>query len=199
MVTKWTSSIISRFFSLNIAPAVRSHSAATVRIAALARLYASASKSLSPEELEKKKEEARVRRNEKRRLRYQTYPKEREELKQRFASDLDFRERCAQASRRFWQKIKSQFEEDPEAYKLHRDKSNKRHKEEYLQNAQRRWSIAIRERLKYSESFRNEVVWKFHEPVLYSTKMNYHCATCGHTRFQGLKLWYVPSTLYIGP
>jgi hypothetical protein len=82
MATKWTSAILSRLFALNIAPATRPYPSATVHMPVCSRSYASASKHLSPEELEMKKKEARARNAEKRRLRYQTDPEVREKAKQ---------------------------------------------------------------------------------------------------------------------
>jgi hypothetical protein len=82
MATKWTSAILSRLFALNIAPATRPYPSATVHMPVYSRSYASASKHLSPEELEMKKKEARARNAEKRRLRYQTDPEVREKAKQ---------------------------------------------------------------------------------------------------------------------
>jgi hypothetical protein len=82
MATKWTSAILSRLFALNISPATRPYPSPTVHTPAYSRSYASASKHLSPEELEQKKKEARLRQLEKLRLRYQTDPEYREKMKQ---------------------------------------------------------------------------------------------------------------------
>lgn len=41
-----------------------------------------------------------------------------------------------------------------------------------------------------SPRFREEVLWNAHEPVIFSQKMDYRCATCGKRRYRGLKLWW---------
>jgi hypothetical protein len=255
MATKWTSAILSRLFALNIAPATRPYPSPTVHTPAYSRSYASASKHLSPEELEQKKKEARLRQLEKLRLRYQTDPEYREKMKQhakaqraaisadpellakyremerqryedpvvrdkkrqyqrakyatdsefrnrrldkmrqysklKFAHDPQVREKSIQAGKNYWQKLKSTLEHDPEAYKLQRGQTNERSKAFYFQDAEYRWGQVVRNRARTSDRFRNMVVWRHHELVLYPTKMDYNCATCGHKKYGGLKTWYV--------
>lgn len=216
MATKWTSVIVSRFLGLNTALAITSCPAASVRVAAHSRSYASADKPLSPEELERKKQEANMRRLEKQRLRYQSDPERRERMKQaskkryeryttdsefrekllrrnkeRFANNLAFRERETQRSHETWLAKMSRLEQDPEAHKLYKSEHNESVKAFYHQSAEYRWSQSVRQRCNISARFRDEVVWKRHEIVSYPTKTNHRCATCNNTKFKGLKLWYV--------
>lgn len=269
MPTRWTSAIFSRVFTLNIGPPVRSNPAATVRLSAQSRPYASADKSLSADQLEKKKQDARMCNAEKLRLRYQSDPEYREKKKQagkkyyaanatnpafleamrqrsrqryatdseyreakkrsykesasdpdflearnryykekyatdpeyreaksryfkeKYANDLVFREKMAQRANESWQERKSKLEQDPDAYKLHRDIKSERTKVTYWQNSEYRWSSRLRDCIRSSARFRDEVVWKHHELASYPTKTNHRCATCNHTKYNGLKLWYV--------
>lgn len=252
MATKWTSTIVSRFLSLNIAPAIRSCPAATGRIFAHSRSYASADKSLPPEELEKKKQEAKMRHAEKRRLRYQSDPEYRERIqrankklyavksadpeflegrrrqmnekyatdpefrkarsryvtekyasdpeycektlrktllqrKERFANDLAFREKETQRATKDWRAKKAKLEQDPEAYRLLRNANRENTKVLYLENAEYKWNQIVGARHNRSARFRDEVVWKCHELVVYPIKMDYGCATCNRKNWGGLK------------
>jgi hypothetical protein len=117
--------------------------------------------------------------------------------KERFANDLEFREKVNKAKKKSWLKLKSRLDQDPEAYQLYRHKYNQIINAMYREDAEHRWSSALRQRLIQNERLRNEVVWKFHEPVFYPTKTDYNCATCRHKRYGGLKLWYVSGTLFI--
>lgn len=91
-------------------------------------------------------------------------------LKKRYATDPQFRERSVQFSHNKWKKIKSDLEQDPEAYKLVRHDNNERIKAIYLQNAEYRWGQILGVRLRKSDRLRNEIIWKSHEPVKYATK-----------------------------
>jgi hypothetical protein len=117
--------------------------------------------------------------------------------KERFANDLEFRERASKAKHKSWLKLKSRLAQDPEAYQLSRHKYSEAHYVMYREDADYRWAMALRTRVVQTERLRNEVVWKYHEPVLYSSKMDYNCATCRHKRYGGLKLWYVSDSLFV--
>jgi len=129
------------------------------------------------------------------RERYTTDSEFREKIlrqkKERFANDLAFRERETQRSHESWQAKISRLEQDPEAHKLYKSEHNESVKAFYHQSAEYRWSQSVRQRCDISARFRDEVVWKRHEIVSYPTKTNHRCATCNHTKFKGLKLWYV--------
>jgi hypothetical protein len=248
MATKWTSAIVSRFWALNIAPATTSYPAAAIVHASVnSRSYTSDSNPLSHDELEKKKQEVRIRRTDQRRLRYQSDPAFREKLiqsqkqkyatdqehrerrkrhmneryatdskyreqrsqyakekwatdeyrermtqirKKRLATDPQFSERQAQLRNNQWKKVKSELEQDPEAYKLVRHAKNEKIKAIYRQNAEYRWGQVLGVRLRISDRLRNEIIWKSHEPVKYATKEDHTCATCNRKRFGGgAKFW----------
>jgi hypothetical protein len=229
IVPRWTTAVLSRFNALNISPATTSYPAPALHISPHSRSYASRSNSLSSEEHERNRQEARARQNEKQRLRYHSDPEYRDQLRQkaaakyaanskhrdtiirsskeryaansevrekmvqsakeRFANDLVYREKIIKARNKRWQKFMSKLNQDPEAYQLFRHMANEANRVMYREDTEYRWAMALRTRVLRTERLRNEVVWKYHELVLYSTKMDYNCATCHHKRYGGRKLW----------
>lgn len=111
--------------------------------------------------------------------------------RERYANDPQFREQQRRKAAKQWLEPESAFEQDPEAYRLKKHQNAERARETYRERVEYRWIKLLRNRLRFTPRYCDEVVWALHKPVLYPAKTNHTCATCGHARYGGLKLWYV--------
>lgn len=164
---------------------------------------------MSEEEIQRKREAAKARTNERQHLRYHSDPEYREKIKQsnrdrnataeyrkqqreRYANDPRFREQHA----KYWVELKSMLKQNPKAYQLQRKQVSERVKAIWHGKVVSRWKTTLKARLK-SPHYCDEVVWPLHKPVLYPVKTDHTCTTCGRKRYRGLKLWYVTRIVQI--
>lgn len=111
--------------------------------------------------------------------------------REKYANDPQYRERRSQKSAQRWFELKSKLEKDPKAYQQRKDSIAELLRAKYRAEAEFRWSAILSTRLRQTPRHCEEIVWPLHKPVLYPTKTNHTCATCGRKRFGGSKLWYV--------
>lgn len=212
MAFRWTLAIASRLQST--VRVTSFNSTAFVPILLNSRCYVAGRNPLSEEERQRRDEERKARANETWRLRYQSDPEFREKHKQRcrnnyaipeyrekklrtskekYANDPQYRDQQILNSSKQYLELKSMLKQDLEAHRLYRDETSKRVREMYHGKAGFRWKTIIATRLRITPRYCDEIVWASHKPVLYPTKTNHTCATCGRKRYGGLKLWYVKS------
>jgi len=172
------------------------------------RSYAIGRPPLTPEEPEKRKKE-RIKKANGRRRKYATDPEFRarilQQSKQKYADDSEFRERHLRQKLFKWhtdagfrekqsqinaeRRSRYKLTGESEARDLRTERARESSSSRYKNDSRYQWTKLFRMRLQ-SPRFREEVLWNAHEPVIFSQKMDYRCATCGKRRYRGLKLWW---------